>query len=91
MLNLRRSNIVSVLQSQINMRLRKGLPTKSVGDSRDSTWMTKSTRPVEFIAFSLSASWRAVLRPDVLCLKTEYKVSSDIKPNPGVAGSCGDG
>ena len=48
------------------------------------TCMTKSTRPVEFIALSLSASWRAVLRPVVLCLKTEYRVSSGINPTVGV-------
>lgn len=49
--------------------------------------MTKSTRPVELMAFNLFASCRAVRRPVVVCLKTEYSVSSDIRPTPGVAGS----
>src|SRR5271167_2195951 len=51
------------------------------------TCMTKSTRPVELIALSLSASCRAVRRPVVLCLKTESRVSSGITPSPGVDGS----
>lgn len=32
-----------------------------------------------------------VLRPVVLCLKTEYRVSSGITPRPGVEGSLGWG
>jgi hypothetical protein len=58
--------------------------------SHGRTCITKSTRPVELIAFNLLASWCVVLRPVVLCLNTEYKVSSGIIPNTGAVGSlCG--
>lgn len=41
-----------------------------LGDEGE-TCITKSTRPVELIAFNLSASCRAVRRPVVVCVKTE--------------------
>jgi hypothetical protein len=57
------------------------------------TCITKSTRPVELIALSLSASCLAVFKPDVLWLNTEYNVSSGIRPIPAVveSGCCGWG